>query len=97
LGNLNRNGFCCGRNTLHFLHRLFGSDAVAYVQTAYNIASGDWRSSDYIGATRYGMNLPMALSIYLAGLSQSSANLWPFLTSIGAVVIIFSIAHCLNP
>lgn len=78
-----------------FYTGFFGSDEVTYVETAVKIASGDWRASNYIGATRYGMNLPVALSIYLFGLSETSANLWPFLCSIGEVAIIFSIARWL--
>lgn len=78
-----------------FYTGFFGSDEVTYVETAVKIASGDWRASDYIGATRYGMNLPVALSVYLFGLSEASANLWPFLCSIGEVAIVFVIARWL--
>lgn len=78
-----------------FYTGFFGSDEMVYVQTAVNIASGDWQASDYIGATRYGMNLPVALSIHLLGLSEGSANLWPFLCSIGEIAIIFVIARWL--
>ena len=73
----------------------FGSDEVTYIETAANIASGDWRASTYIGATRYGMNLPVALFIYLFGLSQFSANLWPFLCSVGEVALVYFIARWL--
>lgn len=76
-----------------FYTGFFGSDEVTYIETAVNIASGDWRASNYIGATRYGMNLPVALSIYLFGLSQASANLWPFLCSVGEVAIVFTVAR----
>ena len=78
---------------LMFYTGFFGSDEVTYVETAFKIASGDWRASNYIGATRYGMNLPVALSIYLFGLSEASANLWPFLCSVGEVAIVFVIAR----
>lgn len=78
---------------LMFYTGFFGSDEVTYVETAFKIASGDWRASNYIGATRYGMNLPVALSIYLFGLSQASANLWPFLCSVGEVATVFVIAR----
>lgn len=80
-----------------FYTGFFGSDEVTYITTAANIASSDWRASDYIGATRYGMNLPVALSIYLFGLSDASANLWPFVCSIGEVAVIFWIARGLWP
>lgn len=78
-----------------FYTGFFGSDEVTYVETAVNIASGDWRAPNYIGATRYGMNLPVALSIYLFGLSEGSANFWPFFCSVGEVAIVFVIARWL--
>ena len=78
-----------------FYTGFFGSDEVTYVETAANIAAGDWRASNYIGATRYGMNLPIALLIYLFGLSEASANLWPFLCSVGEVALVFLIARWL--
>jgi 4-amino-4-deoxy-L-arabinose transferase-like glycosyltransferase len=73
----------------------FGSDEVTYIETAARIASGDWRASNYVGATRYGMNLPLALSIYLFGLSEASANLWPLLCSAGEVAVIFTVSRWL--
>ncbi len=78
---------------LLFYTGFFGSDEVTYVGTAVNIASGDWRASNYIGATRYGMNLPVAFFIYIFGLSEASANLWPFLCSIGEVALVFIVAR----
>lgn len=78
-----------------FYSGFFGSDEVTYVETAANIAAGDWRVSNYIGATRYGMNLPVAFFIYLFGLSEASANLWPLLCSVGEVAIVFLIARWL--
>lgn len=81
-----------------FYTGFFGSDEVTYIMTANNIASGHWNASDYIGATRYGMNLPVALSIYLFGLSEASANLWPLLCSLAEVALIFVLARWLwNP
>lgn len=78
-----------------FYTGFFGSDEVTYVETAARIASGDWRASNYIGATRYGMNLPVALFVYLFGLSEASANLWPFLCSVGEVAIVFALGYWL--
>jgi 4-amino-4-deoxy-L-arabinose transferase-like glycosyltransferase len=72
----------------------FGSDEVTYVEIAANMAAGDWRAPSYIGATRYGMNLPVALSIYLFGLSEASANLWPLICSIGEVALVYAMARC---
>ncbi len=78
-----------------FYTGFFGSDEVTYVETAANIAAGDWRASNYIGATRYGMNLPVALSISLFGLSEASANVWPLFCSVGEVAIVFTVARWL--
>lgn len=78
-----------------FYTGFYGSDEVTYVGTAAKIAAGDWRASNYIGATRYGMNLPVALFIYLFGLSEASANLWPMLCSIGEVATVFIMARWL--
>jgi 4-amino-4-deoxy-L-arabinose transferase-like glycosyltransferase len=78
-----------------FFTGYFGSDEVTYVETALNIVAGDWRASNYIGATRYGMNLPVALSVHLFGLTEASANLWPFLCSVGEVAIVFVLARWL--
>ena len=78
-----------------FFTGFFGSDEVTYIDTARKIASGDWTASGYIGATRYGMNLPVALSIGLFGLSEFSANLWPYLCSLGEVVLVFLIVNAL--
>jgi hypothetical protein len=78
-----------------FYTGVLGSDEVTYVETAVKIASGDWQASDYIGATRYGMNLPLALSISVFGLSETSANLWSFLCSVGEVAIVFAVARWL--
>lgn len=78
-----------------FYTGFFGSDEVTYIDAAARIASGDWRASNYIGATRYGMNLPLALSIYLLGLSEGSVNLWPFLCSVGEVAVVFIVARWL--
>lgn len=78
-----------------FFTGFFGSDEVTYIETAANIAAGDWRPSSYVGAARYGMNLPVALFIYLFGLSYFSANLWPFLCSVGEVATVYFIARWL--
>lgn len=80
---------------LVFYTGFFGSDEVTYIDMAARIAAGDWRASDYIGATRYGMNLPVALFIYLFGLTEFSANLWPMLCSLGEVALVFVMARWL--
>ena len=78
-----------------FYTGFFGSDEVTYIESAVKITNGDWHASDYIGATRYVMNLPIALFISLFGLSEFSANLWPFICSVGEVALVFTIARWL--
>lgn len=80
---------------LIFYTGFFGSDEVTYIDTAARIAAGDWRASDYIGATRYGMNLPVAIFIFLFGLSEASANAWTLFCSLGEVALVFVIARWL--
>lgn len=73
----------------------YGSDEVTYLQMAYGIWRGAWLPSDYVGALRYGMNIPTALSMKVFGVSELSAGLWGLLTSVGEVGLIFWAARCL--
>lgn len=67
----------------------FGSDEVTYAGSAYSVYSGEWRVSNYIGALRYGVNIPMAVFMRLFGVSEFSANLWSLLCSVGEVILVF--------
>jgi 4-amino-4-deoxy-L-arabinose transferase-like glycosyltransferase len=70
---------------------MFASDDLTYFSRALEIASGIWSSSDYIGAIRYGVNIPIGASIALFGPSLLSGSLVPLLCSlceIGTVAII---------
>ena len=71
----------------------FGSDDLTYLQVAIGIADGHWKTFEYVGALRYGVNLPNALFIKLFGASEFSANLWSLLCSVGEVALVFIIAH----
>lgn len=73
----------------------FGSDDLVYFERAAALARGEWASSNYNGALRYGFNLPAAGFIALFGPSMFVANLWPLLASIieiGAVYLFASTA-----
>jgi len=76
---------------LLFYTGYFGSDEVTYVEASARIAAGDWQASNYIGATRYGMNLPVALAIHVFGISEASVNLWPLAASVGEVALVYAI------
>ncbi len=71
----------------------FGSDELTYLQVALGIADGEWKTFDYVGALRYGVNLPNALFMKLFGVSEFSANLWSLLCSVGEVALVFVLAH----
>lgn len=75
----------------------FGSDDLTYYQRAVELARGEWTTSDYNGALRYGFNLPAAGLISLFGESLFVANLWPLacsLIEIGALYFFASAAMC---
>lgn len=78
-----------------FFTGFFGSDEVIYVEAAAKIAHGDWSGSDYIGAIRYGVNLPVALSFMLFGFSEFSGNLWSLLTSISEIGLMYIAARAM--
>jgi 4-amino-4-deoxy-L-arabinose transferase-like glycosyltransferase len=73
----------------------FGSDDLVYFARAAQLAHGEWTSSSYNGALRYGFNLPAAGLMALFGERLFVANLWPLscsLIEIGAVFIFASSA-----
>lgn len=70
----------------------FGSDETVYLRVALEIANGNWVSSNYIGALRYGINLPNALFIRLLGANEFAANLWSLLCSVGEVALVYIFA-----
>jgi len=78
-----------------FFTGFFGSDEVTYTEAAYDIVTGRWPSSDYIGSLRYGVNLPVAMFMKLFGVTEVAANLWSFLTSVGEVALVFFIGRML--
>lgn len=76
---------------LVFSPGMFASDDLTYFSRALEIAGGIWSSSDYIGAIRYGVNIPIGASIALFGPSLLAGSLVPLLCSlceIGTVAII---------
>ena len=76
---------------LTFYSGFYGSDEVTYLAAAVNVLNGDWTPSTYIGAIRYGFQLPMAAFMAVFGQSEQIANLWPLLCSVAeiALVVVF--------
>lgn len=78
---------------LFFYTGFFGSDELTYVESALRIAAGDFTPSSYIGAIRYGLQLPMAGFAALFGPSESALNLWPFLCSMVEVALVATLGR----
>jgi Dolichyl-phosphate-mannose-protein mannosyltransferase len=76
-----------------FFTGFFGSDEVTYLDSAARLLAGDWTPPEYIGAIRYGINVPMALTLAVFGRSEFAANLWAFACSAGEVALIFLFAR----
>ncbi|MCH7344191.1 glycosyltransferase family 39 protein [Pelomonas sp. CA6] len=69
-----------------------GSDEVTYLSGAMGVLSGEWPHTDYIGALRYGVNLPVAAFMALFGVSEWSALAWGALASLGELLLVYLIA-----
>ncbi len=67
----------------------FGSDDLVYFERALQLSHGEWSSSGYNGALRYGFNLPAAAFIALFGESLFVANLWPLTCSLIEIGTVF--------
>lgn len=66
----------------------FGSDEVTYTESAFKLLQGDWAVAAYVGANRYGVNLPVAALGALLGQNEVAAALWSLLCSVGEVGLI---------
>lgn len=66
----------------------FGSDEVTYVESGFKLLSGDWQVSDYVGANRYGVNLPIAAFGALLGRHEWSAAAFSMLCSLAEIALV---------
>lgn len=66
----------------------FGSDEVTYVEYAFKLLDGDWTVSSYVGANRYGVNLPIAAFAALFGRSEWSAALYAIACSMAEIALV---------
>jgi 4-amino-4-deoxy-L-arabinose transferase-like glycosyltransferase len=70
----------------------FGSDDLVYFERAAQLSRGEWLSSSYNGALRYGFNLPAAGFMAVFGTSIFTANLWPLLCSLIEIFTVYIFA-----
>lgn len=71
----------------------FGSDEVTYTEQAFKLLDGDWSVDKYVGANRYGVNLPVALSALLLGRNELGAAAYSLLSSIAEVALVTWLAY----
>lgn len=71
-----------------FYSGFFGSDELTYVASSMRLLDGDWAVPSYVGANRYGVNLPMALFSALFGRSEFSAALYSLLCSLAEIALL---------
>jgi 4-amino-4-deoxy-L-arabinose transferase-like glycosyltransferase len=75
---------------LLFFTGFFGSDEVVYVLGGFRILHDDWPADHYIGGIRYGVNLPIAASMWLFGTNEAAAALWGFAASVAEVLLVYT-------
>ena len=73
---------------LVFFQGMLGGDDLIYFMRASEIAHNIWNSSDYIGALRYGTNIPIAGAVALFGPSLYSGALIPLICSLGEITVV---------
>lgn len=66
----------------------FGSDEVTYVESAFKMLDGDWSVSTYVGANRYGVNLPIALFGAIFGRHEWAAAAYSMVSSVAEVLLV---------
>jgi 4-amino-4-deoxy-L-arabinose transferase-like glycosyltransferase len=69
----------------------FGSDEVTYTASAYALLAGDWSVSSYVGANRFGVNLPVAALGMIFGQSEASAAAYAMLCSLLEIALVASL------
>ena len=68
-----------------------GSDAFAYAQHAYDIASGHYDLHSIYGfyGFRYFVLLPTAFSFMIFGVNDLSASIFPYIFSLLNIIVVF--------
>jgi 4-amino-4-deoxy-L-arabinose transferase-like glycosyltransferase len=78
---------------LAFYTGFFGSDEVTYTESAFNLLHGNWSVDEYVGANRYGVNLPVAGFALLFGQNEFAAALYSLVCSLAEVALVFGIGR----
>ncbi|WP_168427382.1 ArnT family glycosyltransferase [Candidatus Colwellia aromaticivorans] len=77
---------------LVFYTGIFGSDEMTYNGAALAFLNGTNDQASYIGALRYGINIPVAVFFLIFGVNEWSANSWSFICSILEVALVYIFA-----
>ncbi len=72
---------------------LSGSDDAVYSLRGLEVTLGQWLPSDYVGDLRYGMNLPIAVSLKLLGMNNAGLVGWGLLCSLAEIALIYLFAE----
>lgn len=72
---------------------LYGSDDAIYSIRALEVAAGLWLPSDYIGALRYGINLPVAAFVTVFGRNEWALAGWGLTCSMAELLLVCIFAH----
>jgi hypothetical protein len=75
---------------LVFYTGIFGSDEMTYNGAALGFLNGTNGHASYIGALRYGINMPVAAFFSIFGVNEWSANSWSFICSIFEVALVYT-------
>lgn len=78
---------------LYFYSGFYGSDEVTYLAAAVRALNGDLSPTTYIGAIRYGFQLPVTGLMFVFGQSEAVANLWTLICSLAEVVSLVLIGN----
>lgn len=73
---------------LVFFRGISGSDDLVYFVRGLEIAEGAWTSAGYVGALRYGFNIPAGFFMWLFGPGVFSANAFSLLCSLAEIAIV---------
>ena len=70
-------------------------DPLSHIEDAYKIAQGKFEVPDFYQRMRLGLILPISLFYWLWEVNEFSSALYPFLCSLGSVVLIFYLGQLL--
>jgi len=73
------------------------ADDYNYAQAAYNLATGSYQVSggNLHHQARLSIVLPVAISFHLFGVNEYASELWPLLSSLGSIMVIFYLGKTL--